>query len=147
MYHYRGAGLDNVYLKNGYRKIKYGREVAVAVEDAAGLHRVIAAQLIHKPGTLTSQEFRFLRIEMGLSQQRLGKLLGVGEQSVHQWENRKTKRIPGAAERTTRLLAGEQLLKTNGKVARLLNELAELDNTVMEQMCFEETNGGWAAAA
>lgn len=148
MYHYRGAGLDNVYLKNGYRKAKYGKEIVVSVEDAEGLHKAIAASLIHRPTRLTGQEFRFLRIEVGLSQRGLGELLGASEQSVHQWENRKTRQVPGAAERILRLLVREQLLNGDGKIAKLLGELVELDDrAAIERLCFEETKGHWSQAA
>lgn len=147
MYHYRGAGLDNVYLKNGFREIEYGNEKAVSVENIEGLHRAIAAKLIHKPAALTGQEFRFLRIEMNLSQHRLGELLGAGEQSVRQWEHDKTKSVNGSAERLVRALGSERLLNQHGKIANLLEELAELDQKVMELMYFAEHASRWVAEA
>ena len=147
MYHYRGAGLGNVYLKNGYREIKFGDEIAVSVENVQGLHLAIAATLIHKPAGLTGQEFRFLRIEMDLAQHRLGRLLGVGEQSIRQWENNVTRQIPGSAERLMRAFARERLLNQDGEVTGMLEELAELDHFVMEQMLFEETQNVWSEAA
>ena len=147
MYHYRGAGLGNVYLKNGYREIKFGDEIAVSVENVQGLHLAIAATLIHKPAGLTGQEFRFLRIEMDLAQHRLARLLGVGEQSIRQWENNVTRQIPGSAERLMRAFARERLLNQDGEITGMLEELAELDHFVMEQMLFEETQNVWSEAA
>ena len=147
MYHYRGAGLDNVYLKNGYREVEYGEETVVSVEDAEGLHRAIAATLIHKPTELSGKEFRFLRIEMDMAQHTLADILSVGEQSLRQWENGKTKHVTGSAERLMRVYAGERLLNRDGKIANLLEQLAELDHKAMERMCFEETQGGWEEAA
>lgn len=147
MYQYRGAGLDNVYLKNGYNKSTYGEEEVCSVDNVEGLHLAIAVALVHKPARLTGQEFRFLRVEMDLAQHRLGKLLGGSEQSVRQWETGKTNQVPGTAERFMRILAGQRLLNQDGEIAKLLEELAELDHKVMELMCFEETQGDWAEAA
>lgn len=147
MFKYRGAGLDNVYLKNGYTEYEFDGEKAVSIEDARGLHQAIAAMLIHKPSGLTGPEFRFLRIEMDLTQHRLARQLGVNEQTVATWEKDITQHVPGSAERLMRLYAGERLLNEDGEVAELLEELAELDHKVMEMMCFEETKGVWAAAA
>lgn len=147
MFHYRGAGLDNICLKNGYREVEYGDETAVSVENVEGLHKAIAARLIHKPAKLTGQEFRFLRIEMDLSQHRLGELIGAGEQSIRQWEHDRTSSVNGSAERLIRVLAGERLLNEGGKIARQLEELADLDHRVMELMYFAEKNSEWISEA
>jgi putative transcriptional regulator len=147
MYQYRGAGLENVYLKNGYNEVDYGDELAVSIEDAAGLHRAIATSLVNKPTDLSGKEFRFLRIEMDMAQHTLAGILKVGEQSIRQWENGKTKKIPGSAERLMRIYASERLLNQDGKIAIMLEELAALDHHAMTQMCFEETQDGWAEAA
>ena len=147
MYQYRGAGLDNVYLKNGYRVVEYGNETATSVEDVPGLHRAITETLLSKPTELTGKEFRFLRIEMDMAQHTLAEILKVGEQSLRQWENGKTKKIPGSAERLMRIYAGQRILHQDGMIAKLLEQLAELDHQAIKKMCFEETQNGWAEAA
>lgn len=146
MFQYRGAGLDNIYLLNGYREIEYGDETALAVGNIEGLHKAIAAQIIHKPAQLTGQEFRFLRIEMDLGQRRLGELLGIGEQSIRQWEHNRTQAVSGPAERLMRAFASQRLLNEDGEIVRLLEELAELDHRAMELMYFAEQDSKWVAA-
>lgn len=146
MFKYTGAGLDNVYLMNGYTVHEYGDEEAVSIDDAQDLHRAIASSLVHKTSELTGREFRFLRIEMDLTQFRLARMLGVSDQAVANWEKEVTSSVPPAAERLMRLCARERLLNENGKLAIILEELAELDNKQMERMCFEETHGVWAEA-
>lgn len=146
MYHYRASGLDNIYLQNGYRTINYGGEKAVAVENSEQLHRSIAQALIQKTARLSGQEFRFLRIEMDLSQNQLGRLLDVSEQSVAAWEKSVTQKIPGPAERLMRLYASERLLRSRGQIGALLQRLAGPDDTLPERMYFVERDAGWERA-
>ena len=145
-YQYRGAGLDNVYLVNGYKEILCGGEKVVSIEDVAGLHKAIANKLIHKSSGLTGQEFRFLRIEMDLTQNRLARSLGVDEQTVANWEKNVTKQVPGAAERLMRLYASERILNEDGEISMLLEQLADLDHKVIEMMCFIDSVEGWTEA-
>ena len=71
-HHYLESGLDNILLLNGFevRPTPYGE--AVFIQDVDGLHRSIAKYLVEKPTNLTGKEFRFLRIELDLSQQAMG---------------------------------------------------------------------------
>jgi putative transcriptional regulator len=147
MYHYRGAGLDNVYLKNGYREVMYGDEKAVSVENVEGLHQAIAAVLIEKPAPLTGQEFRFLRVEMELSQLALGKLIRVSDQTVAAWEKEVTKKVSGSAELLVRAFALERLLHREGHISDFIEMLAGLDRKITKQFCFKETAEGWKEAA
>ena len=147
MHHYKGAGLANIYLKNGYREVMYGDEKAVSVEDLEGLHRTIAGVLIKKTAPLTGQEFRFLRLEMGLSQLALGKILWVSDQAVATWEKEVTKRVPGSAEILVRALARERLLHRDGKISDFIEMLANLEDLKPHQFCFQETSKGWQEAA
>ena len=147
MYHYRGSGLDNVYLKNGYREVMYGDETVVSVENVEDLHQAIAATLIQKPGPLMGQEFRFLRIEMGLSQQALGKLIRVSDQSVAAWEKEITKKVPGSAEILVRAFARERLLHNEGQLSDFVEMLVNLDQKHSGKFCYQEINSGWKEAA
>jgi len=147
MYHYKGAGLANVYLKNGYREVMYGDEKAVSVEDIEGLHLAIVGVLIEKAAPLTGQEFRFLRVEMGLSQLALGELLRVSDQTVATWEKEVTKRVPGSSEILVRAFARERLLHREGKISDFIEMLANLESAIPHQLCFQETSEGWQEAA
>src|SRR3546814_6244956 len=69
MYHYTESGLRNVWLANGYKIRNVGGEEAVAIHDVDELHRTIGRNLARK-SRLTGAELRFLRKEMGLSQNR-----------------------------------------------------------------------------
>ena len=64
MLQYKGCGLDNVYLANGYerRTTNSGIEV-VHIEDRVGLHRTIALTVAMNPLHIDGAEFRFLRKE------------------------------------------------------------------------------------
>lgn len=147
MYHYRGAGLENVYLKNGYREVVYGEEKAVSVENVEGLHRAIAGVLIEKPAPLTGQEFRFLRTEMELSQQALGKLIRVSDQTVAAWEKEVTKKVSGSSELLVRAFARERILHNDGHISDFIEMLAGLDRKIINQFYFQETPVGWTETA
>lgn len=87
MFHYKGCGLDNVYLANGYerRTTNSGMEV-MHIEDMAGLHRTIALTVAVNPLEIGGAEFRFLRKELDMSQRAIAGVLGVQEQTVSLWE-------------------------------------------------------------
>jgi DNA-binding transcriptional regulator YiaG len=101
--HYRLCGLDNVWLASGYqiKDTKYGR--AVSVFDTEGLHRLLTLALINKAGLLSGKEFRFLRVQLGLSQQGLGTFLGgLSENTVSLWERKNT--VPAIYDHWLRLM-------------------------------------------
>lgn len=144
-YHYKGTGLDNVYLTNGYREVEYGDEIAVSVMDVEGLHKAIAAHLICQSGKLSGKEIRFLRNEINFPQTALAELMGVDVQTFAHWE-KGTHKIHGAADRLMRVFVGERLLNRHGKIGKLLKQYAALTNHVEERMCFQETDEGWEEA-
>jgi len=88
MYQYTGCGLDNILLADGYREHEtpYGR--SVAVEDVQGLHRAIAESIVDSKPTLSGKEFRFLRLELEMSQKRIGEIIGAGAQAIAIWEKK-----------------------------------------------------------
>ena len=88
-YHYRECGLDNVYLVNGFTVDEEDGEEYVSIDDIHGLHRLIAKQIVDKTTAMTGAEYRFLRIEMNLSQKTIGELFGVDAQTVARWEKGK----------------------------------------------------------
>ena len=147
MYHYKGAGLENVYLENGYQEVMYGDEKATSVEDIEGLHLAIAGVLVEKSSPLSGQEFRFLRVEMGLSQLALSKLLRVSDQTVAAWEKEVTKKVSGSSEVLLRTFARERLLHRNGHVSDFIEMLSVMEAKAAQQFCFTETAKGWEEAA
>lgn len=81
-YHYIECGLPTVYLENGFEIDVVDGEECVGVDSVDQLHQTIATTLTGKSTALTGEEVRFLRVEMNLSQRRLGTLLGVEDQTV-----------------------------------------------------------------
>jgi len=147
-YHYKGCGLDNVYLHSGVNYIDTPRGKAVHIETIEGLHRAIGYWLVHEKKNLTGKEFRFLRNEMNLTQQNVAALLNTDVQNVGRWEREEAEKVPGPAQVVMRLLYDEQV---NGKKAILepLRHLAELQEPFGENDEVKFTSGpnGWSVAA
>ena len=144
MYHYTECGLNNVWLVNGFKdhETPYGK--GVAIQDADGLHRVIALGLVNHKPRLSGGEFRFLRKELDLSQAALARVLGNDEQSVARWE--KSGRVPKMGERFLRALYREHA-EGNARIREIVDRLNEMDQRAQKKMILEETEQGWQARA
>lgn len=144
MYHYTECGLNNVWLVNGFKdhETPYGK--GVAIEDADGLHRVIALGLVNHKPRLSGGEFRFLRKELDLSQAALARVLGNDEQSVARWE--KSGRVPKMGERFLRALYREHA-EGNARIREIVDRLNDMDQKAQKKMILEETERGWQARA
>ncbi len=148
MYHYEGCGLKNVWLQNGYtvKVTKFGD--SVSINDVDGLHRALALAIVEAARPITPEEFRFLRIELGLSQKSLGALLGISDQSIANYE-KSTHKIQRIADVALRSLYLNSINRENGLIDKL-QELAELDNDLhrlecqmeREEMLYSE-EAGW----
>ncbi len=93
MYHYTDSGLDYIHLANGYDVVETPYGEGVAIHDLEGLHAVIGRCIADRP-VMSGDEFRFFRIELGLSQVDVANLFGVGESAVRNWEKGRTKYVP-----------------------------------------------------
>ncbi|MDB5745099.1 MAG: helix-turn-helix family protein [Polaromonas sp.] len=144
MYHYTESGLDNVWLENGYnvKKTPYGK--AVSIDDADGLHELLATELANKAGKLKAKEFRFLRTMLCLSQQSFARMHGVTEQAVSLWE--RTGKIPTAADVMLRMLVLERL-NGDGKITEIINRTNTVERLVNQQIVATETNHKWSSKA
>lgn len=112
MYHYTESGLSNVYLVNGFTvEIVDGEEYS-SIDDMNGLHNTIASAIIDSPKPLTHQEFRFLRIEMNVSQKTLATRFGVTEQTIARYEKGEST-IPRTTDAALRSLYMESQQKNN----------------------------------
>ncbi|WP_041682663.1 helix-turn-helix domain-containing protein [Pusillimonas sp. T7-7] len=143
MYHYTESGLRNVWLANGYKIRNVGGEEAVAIHDVDELHRTIGRNLARK-SRLTGAELRFLRKEMGLSQNRLAEMFGSSEQTVSLWERRG--RMPVGYGRLMRAFYLEYV-DGNVKLQEMIERLVDLDLREEEKAVFEDTESGWKIAA
>ncbi len=144
-YHYKTSGLDDVYLLNGYEVIKYGDEEAISIHDIDGLHQVISIALVQQEARLTGREFRFLRIELDLSQKALGLWFDMTDQSVANWE--KKDRVPLWADMIIRALYVENMGE-DCEVRDTLEMLSKVDRAIHRGEIFVEESGeGWALKA
>lgn len=141
MYHYTECGLDNVWLCNGYveKKTAYGK--AVSISDANELHKLLAEQLLKKPARLTGKEFRFLRVQLGLSQSAVAKAQGVTEQNVSLWERHG--KVPKANDQLMRVMymlheAKDQFLR------EAFNRIMTVERLVHQRILGETSSKGWS---
>ena len=148
-YHYTECGLDNIYLVNGFDYVETPRGRAVQIKDTPGLHRAIGLTLLEEKKSLSGKEFRFLRHEIGQTQQTLAEILGVNVQSIARWEKGKTKApIDGPAQRLLRLIYAQQV-SGNQEIIQALKMLSDLDELLEdngENIAFEDTSDGWQPA-
>lgn len=137
---YTGAGLNDIWLVNGYtvRDSRYGR--SVSVEDAEGLHKAIGLCLVDNRAKLSGAEFRFLRKELDMSQKRLGRFIGVSEQSIASWE--KNSNVQPYGDRLIRVLYKE-VIEGNVEVLKLIKLLNDIDRQKSRKIVFKETEEGW----
>jgi DNA-binding transcriptional regulator YiaG len=84
---YRGCGLDNIVLMNGFECIEDDDgEMLISVHDVDGLHRAIADYLIINRKQLSGKEIRFIRRQMGLSQSEMGIFMRLSDQQIARYE-------------------------------------------------------------
>ena len=80
------AGLQNVWLANGFstKDTLYG--IVEITNDVPGLTRAICLALAGKIGRLSGAEFRYLRLHLRLSQKSLAQCFGNTDQAIALWE-------------------------------------------------------------
>lgn len=146
-YHYEECGLENVYLKNGFRKVDTPYGDAVEIQHIEGLHKAIGLMLAEECSDLNGKEFRFLRHEINMTQKSLAEILKVTELTVARWEKGETK-VDGPAQAVIRLLYLEYVRESPG-IAEALRRLAEIDEALCrdDRLAFEDTDDGWQRAA
>ena len=148
-YHYVECGLDDVYLMNGFKRIRSERGTSIAIRDVDALHRAIGEYICLRKKELSGKEFRFLRQEILLSQSTLARLLDVVEQTVHRWEAGKTA-IPGAAGSLLRLMYMDGR-RSDSRIKDQLQRIANLEEAIdrNQQMIalMTDKKGQWKLAA
>lgn len=144
MYHYTECGLDNVWLANGYtvKDTPYGK--AISIEHADALHRLLADQLVDKVGRLTGKEFRFLRVQLGMSQAVMARAHGVSEQNVSLWERHG--KVPKANDHLLRIFVMGH--RTNNKRLRqAIDRMMTVERLVHQRIIAQATPAGWEPVA
>lgn len=145
-YHYTDCGLDDVWLDGGveYHETPYGP--ATSIHNIDELHAAIGMSIIRSE-SMTGKEFRYLRVELDLSQKALAVLLRSSEQQIHRWETGKSD-IPGSAEVA---LAGYYVesLNPDSRLKELMDQLSELDSSLsaLEARHFTPEDDNWVISA
>ena len=134
------AGLQNVWLANGFstKDTLYG--IVEITNDVPGLTRAISLALAGKIGRLSGAEFRYLRLHLRLSQKSLAQRFGNTEQAVALWE--KTGRVPFWADKRVRILWKAQEAG-NETVKNVVDRINLIDQLVNQKIVAEETKRGW----
>jgi putative transcriptional regulator len=146
MYHYIESGLSNVFLKNGFAVEQIDGEEYTRIDDMNGLHQVIAKAIVNSNKPLNYETFKFLRIELNVSQKILGKRFGVDEQTIARYEKGQTK-IPRTTDAALRALYMESQ-KKNNPVSYFLDLLADSEaKEAAKEIRLEEVENRWEIAA
>ena len=145
MYHYTESGLSNIILANGYHVEVIDGEEYTSIDDMNGLHNAIAQAIVDKNGALTNEEFKFLRVELNISQKALGDKFDVSEQTIARYE--KTTKVPRVTDAALRSLYMESLNKNNS-ISFFLDLLADTEaRGAFEELILEEVDRHWRIAA
>ena len=107
-YHYTECGLDNVFIEGMNSVNDHAGKETVTVSAVGLLHRVIAEGIVNLPSKMSGKELRFLRSEMGMTQEKLAEVLKVTLLTISRWE-REESPIKDTAEMLIRLMAVERL--------------------------------------
>ncbi|WP_449358470.1 helix-turn-helix domain-containing protein, partial [Alishewanella longhuensis] len=117
-----------------------------SIDDINGLHRTIAQAVVDSRKPLTHEEFKFLRIELNVSQKLLGTRFGVDEQTIARYEKGQTK-IPRTTDAALRALYMESQEKNN-PVSYFLDLLADTEaDEAAKVIRLEEIEEQWEIAA
>ncbi len=146
LYRYAECGLDHVYLANGFTAHDTPHGSGVSIEDADGLHKVIAIDIVSSPARLRGQEVRFLRGQLDLSQHALARVLKTARATIARYEGRPDKDIPGQADTALRLFYAAAA-GGNHTAERVVELLREMDEMRHGDAVFRETPHGWMRTA
>ena len=87
---YKESGLSNVVLMNiPIWKCPNCKESEIEIPCMDALHKVLAFMVLLQPTGLLVEEIRFLRKNLGYSQEELAEKLGVSRPTVARWETNK----------------------------------------------------------
>ena len=101
-YRYQASGLGYIFLLNGVTMRDTPHGLMVTIRNVHGLHRAIGLHIIEKSTPIAGAEFRYLRKQMGRTQQTLATLLRTTHQTVATYESNKAK--PGPADALMRII-------------------------------------------
>jgi len=146
MYHYTESGLSNIYLVNGFEIENIDGEEYTSIDDMDGLHLAISNAIVDNSKPLIGEEFKFLRIEMNLSQKVLGVKFGVNEQTIARWEKGQCD-LPRTSDAALRSLYMDSI-NMDSNMGFFLDMLADSEaKDVANEIRLEEIDKHWKIAA
>jgi DNA-binding transcriptional regulator YiaG len=107
-YRYAESGLDNVIIAGIDVLIDDAGEEVCSIPNINGLHKAIAHAIIAHAHGISGKELRFLRTEMGYTQDELADKLHVTRLSISRWERGEVQ-MDSQTEFMIRMLAAEKL--------------------------------------
>lgn len=90
LYNYTECGLDNVWVRGLPPCIDDNGQRVYTIPNLLGLHHEIARCIVMEQPGMSGAEMRFLRTELGLTQDELSRLLHVSSLTVSRWERNET---------------------------------------------------------
>jgi putative zinc finger/helix-turn-helix YgiT family protein len=109
-YNYSECGIRNVLIHGISPVIDDEGDEVISIKNIKDLHRAIAQAVVAKKGGMTAEELRFLRTEMGETQEAFAKIIGYERLQITRWEKGEIK-IPQAIDMLIRALAVQKILK------------------------------------
>lgn len=107
-YHYTECGLENVFIEGMEQVLDHAGDDTIVIPAIGLLHKAISEGIVMLPCKMSGRELRFLRSEMGMTQEQLAGILKVTLLTVSRWERAETP-ITDTAEMLIRLLAVDHL--------------------------------------
>ncbi|RLJ17327.1 transcriptional regulator [bacterium endosymbiont of Escarpia laminata] len=140
--------MDYIYLTNGYeiKETPFGE--GVTIHNLDGLHRAIAADLVNDRPNWTGAELRFIRKELGFTQQTLGAFVSRDAQTVALWEKDKQP-VP---EEASNIIRGIYKSRMEGNVEfeKMIERINELDRQIIDaderMTAYKADASGWHTA-
>lgn len=144
-YHYTECGLDNVYIEGIQVFQDDDGDDVVQIPFINALHNSIALGIISHEKSMSGNELRFLRTEMGLTQSELAVLIHVDRQTIGRWERGETV-LDGSPETVIRQLAVEKLVLPFEKGIEQLAK-SSVDSAEQQLINVRLTESGYDLAA
>ncbi len=123
-YNYAECGIKNVMIYGISPVTDDDGDEVVIIKNIKDLHSAIADAVICKGGRMTGEEMRFLRTEMGKTQEELAETIGYDRQQIARWEKGEVK-IPHAIDILMRTISVQNLLKSNMDVEKTSRRISE----------------------
>ncbi len=151
MYHYIDSGLPDIWLDGGVEFTETPDGPATAIQDIDGLHHLIAMGIIEsveRTGRMTGPEFKFLRIELDMSQRATSQVVGVDANTIYRWEKGDVN-VPTAAAKLLSMWYFETM--TDERFKERMERIQQLDAAIVAHNAHERrlrhSDNGWEPTA